>query len=332
MEERIIDDEYGRGVRLRKTKDGYVDVTDELAPETENAEGAESAESGEELAAEEISFEFPDFVEEEDEDLIGIDPAEAEKRRQEKAAAAAQRRAEYERYCAEGDEFLASGSFKAAALKYEKALKMDDNPKEASYGFWRAKTSDFTEPDVLVDEYADIGVETMEYDLGYETMLALKRDYGKVFQHRLEELSEEEKPLSEDVENKQTKRRSYLKDRFKKAAIYFGASAVPMLAALILAIVFGMKITSTPENTYVIPTIACAAAWVVFFIVFAVFTNKFINAFRMYKANEDLSATETGERLLTVRSYKALYEYFLSESAIDDETETDAEETTAEQE
>ena len=31
MEERIIDDEYGRGIRLKKTKDGYVDVTDELA-------------------------------------------------------------------------------------------------------------------------------------------------------------------------------------------------------------------------------------------------------------------------------------------------------------
>ena len=31
MEERMIDDEYGRGVRLKKTKDGYVDVTDEMA-------------------------------------------------------------------------------------------------------------------------------------------------------------------------------------------------------------------------------------------------------------------------------------------------------------
>ena len=28
MEERMIDDEYGRGIKLRKTKDGYVDVTD----------------------------------------------------------------------------------------------------------------------------------------------------------------------------------------------------------------------------------------------------------------------------------------------------------------
>ena len=38
MEERIIDDEYGRGVRLKKTKDGYVDVTDELTAEKEDDE------------------------------------------------------------------------------------------------------------------------------------------------------------------------------------------------------------------------------------------------------------------------------------------------------
>ena len=48
MEERIIDDEYGRGIRLKKTKDGFVDVTDELA-----------AEQGEEEQADEVSFEFP---------------------------------------------------------------------------------------------------------------------------------------------------------------------------------------------------------------------------------------------------------------------------------
>ena len=45
MEERIIDDEYGRGIRFRKTKDGYVDATDELAEEEkEFAEEKEVAE------------------------------------------------------------------------------------------------------------------------------------------------------------------------------------------------------------------------------------------------------------------------------------------------
>ena len=319
MEERIIDDEYGRGVRLRKTKDGYVDVTDELANDAANdAENGE--ENGEEMAAEEICFEFPDFVEEEDEDLIGLDPAEVERRRQEKAAEDARRRAEYERYCAEGDEFLQSGSFKAAALKYEKALKLDDNPKEASYGFCCAKTSNFTEPDELVNEYAEAGVETMEYEIGFDTMLALKRDFGDVFESRLQALTEEETPLAVEVEGKQAKRRTYLKDRFKKSAIGFAIAALPMLATLILAIVFGMKITSTPENTYVLPTIICGVAWVICFIVFAVFTNKFINAFRMYRANEDLSSSEAGERLVTIRNYKALYEYLLAGPAVEEET------------
>ena len=58
MEERIIDDEYGRGVRLKKTKDGYVDATDELA-KNENVEGEET-----ELLEDEIAFAFP--VEEEE--------------------------------------------------------------------------------------------------------------------------------------------------------------------------------------------------------------------------------------------------------------------------
>ena len=306
MEERIIDDEYGRGVRLRKTKDGYVDVTDELVDGQETEDGEES------VAAEEIAIEFPEFEEYEDEDLIGLDPAEVERRRQEKAAEAARIRAEYEQYCKEGDEFLAAESFKAAALKYEKAYKLDENPKEAALGLWRAKTENFTQPDVLMEEYAEIGVETMEYDLGWETLEVLKQEYGDIFRRRLAELTEEETPLAEEVETKQEKRRAYLKDRFKKATITFAVSAVPMLVALILAIVFGLKITSTPTNIYVMPTIVCSVAWVICFIIFAVCTNKFINAFRMCRSNEKLASTGAGMRLLTIRNYKTLCEFILS--------------------
>ena len=58
MEERIIDDEYGRGIRLRKTADGYMDVTDELA---------EKGEETEEANYDEISFEFPELDEDDEE-------------------------------------------------------------------------------------------------------------------------------------------------------------------------------------------------------------------------------------------------------------------------
>ena len=61
MEERMIDDEYGRGIRLKKTKDGYVDVTDELAEDSETLENEEGME--------EIAFEFP-MLEEDDEEFL----------------------------------------------------------------------------------------------------------------------------------------------------------------------------------------------------------------------------------------------------------------------
>lgn len=41
------------------------------------------------------------------------------------------------------------------------------------------------------------------------------------------------------------------------------------------------------------------------------FTNKFVNALRMNRANEDLSSTEDGEKLLKIRAYKELYEHFV---------------------
>ena len=95
MEERIIDDEYGRGIRLKKTKDGYVDATDELAEEAKLPESAEKdkaqpeglqealeaeaenvtdGEEGDAEAADEVLFEFP---EEDDEELAALSAEDA---------------------------------------------------------------------------------------------------------------------------------------------------------------------------------------------------------------------------------------------------------------
>ena len=144
MEERIIDDEYARGIRLKKTKDGYVDATDELAEkerraaeeleadeldataEEENEAAGETEEtlvldgldeSLEETAGEEVRFEFPD-LEEDDEDLVNLTPEEAIALRKQKEAEEAERKAAYKRLCEEGEELLVSGSFKAAELKF----------------------------------------------------------------------------------------------------------------------------------------------------------------------------------------------------------------------
>ncbi len=301
-EERIIDDEYGRGVKLRKTKDGFVDVTDE----------ALSGASEDEETGEEISFAFPITDEEEDdEDLVGLSPEEAAALRKQKAEAAERRRAEYEQFVNEGLALLDTNSFHAAELKFEKALPLDGEPTEASVGYWRAKTANFTNPDALMDEYVEAGIESLEYDLGYEAVEVIKKDYRAEIEKRYEELKAEEEPLFLEVSAKQEKRREILSARKKKDFVTFVATAIPTLVFIVLTVVFGLKNFSTPDDTYIPVTIAFAAIAVVAFVTFGAFTNKLLNTCRIYRANEKLTSTEEGERLRELMEYMELYEALL---------------------
>ncbi len=318
MEERIIDEEYGRGVRLKKTKDGYVDVTD--------AEVNVEAET-DEMDGEEAVFEFPTFaMGEDDEDLVGLTPEEAAELVKQKEEAAAKRKADYEHCCKEGDELLETGSFRAAELKFEKALALDEEATEASVGYWRAKTSNFTDPDVLISEYAKAGIESLEYDLGYQAAEILKKEYKGAFEKRVKEISDEEAPLAESVEEKQAARRVVLKDRVKRSTITFLTALIPTAALLVLTIVFGLGNFTTRENTFVLPTILCGVGFVIFFIAFIVFANKLINDLRMRAANEKLTSTEDGKRLVEIREYKDLYLALLKGAEENEKEEVEAEE------
>ncbi|MBQ9728410.1 MAG: hypothetical protein IJV85_02325 [Clostridia bacterium] len=307
MEERIIDDEYGRGIRLKKTKDGYVDATDELAEDVSEAETENAVETDE---ADEIDLKFPVFaMDEDDEELVGLSPEEALALIQKREREAAERKAEYEKICKEGEELLSLRSFHAAELKYEKALQLDGIATEASVGYWRAKTADFTEPDVLIEEYAEAGAESLEYDLGTEAVEKIRQKYSDVFKKRLEELTAEETPLAEELERKTTLRREILKGRRKGSFLRLAIAAVPLIAALVFTLVFGLKISSTRTNEYVLPTIIAGSVSFVLFIVNLIFANKYINDWRMYKANERKTSTEDGQRLETIGYYKELYEF-----------------------
>ncbi len=317
-EERIIDDEYGRGVKLRKTKDGYVDVTDEQLDSAPTTDGEMQEE-------EELTFAFPTQEQEDDEDLVGLSPEEAEELRRQKAEAVRRRREEYEQIVAEGNVLLEQNSFHAAELKFEKALLLDEPATEASVGYWRAKTENFTKPEVLIEEYVEPGIESLEYDLGYEATDVIKKEYREVFEQKYAELEAEEAPLAEIVEGKQAKRRKILKTRRRNAIVAFAVSAIPMLVCIVLTVLFGVKNFSTPDGKYIPLTIGFGAAAFVLFIVFAVFTNRLINAFRMYRKNETLTSTEDGERLFYIRERKELYgalkEVVAYEEVVEGETE-----------
>ena len=209
---------------------------------------------------------------------------------------------------------LDSGSYHAAELKFEKALEMDELATVASVGYWRAKTANFTDPDVLIGEYAATGIESLEYDLGLEATDIIKRDYKEVFKKRIAELEEEEKPLVERVEKVQERRRDVLSSRVQRACLAFVASAIPFIVGLILTIIYALKIPTVNDNTYVLPTAVLGGVTFLLLFVFIVFANRFLNGIRMYRRNERLSSTEEGERLLVIRAYKELYQDLLSQN------------------
>lgn len=295
MEERIIDDEYGRGVRMKKTEDGYVDVTDATLDTEEEGD--------------EIAFEFPVLeTDEDDEAIAGLTPEQAMEVIRKREEEARRRKEAYDTACSEGEALLAEGDFAGAEKTYERALKLDDEAEEASVGYWRAKTANFTNPDALVAEYADASIESLEFDLGYNATERIKTTYKAELEKRYLEICEEEAPLAVAVETKQTKRREILKARLSRATTAFVFATLPMATLLVLTIVFGAKMFSTPDNTYVLPTILLGVAFFVAFIVFMVFTNKWINVLRIRRANEKLTATEDGARLQKLRDYKTIYE------------------------
>ena len=339
MEERIVDDEIGRGIRLKKTKDGYVDVTDVLAPDTD-----EKMEEVEELtvvlpeldgeasedAEEEAAFAMPVMhAETDDEDLVDLSPEEAERVRREKADRLARRKEAYKNACAEGEQLLAMGSYRAAELVYEKALQFDEMATEASVGYWRAKTADFTDPDVLIEDYLEDGIEELESDLGFIAADIIKKNYRAAFEKRLQELSEQEAPLVKSVEEKQAARRQILSKRRIVTGVIFLGALLPFIVVLIATGIVGMKNFSTSDNSFVVPTIVLGCMSLVAFIGSLIAFNQFFNACRMYNMNEDLSSTEEGREILDIRQYRDIYEdllYVQPEEKEEETEETDGEE------
>lgn len=299
MEERILDEEIGRKIRIKKTQDGETDVVDDLSETDELVEGEE-----------EYTFELPEYTED-DEDLVGLSPEEAMALRKKKQQEAEAKRAEYERLLAEGEVLLAEGSYRSAELKFEKALMLDDVATEATVGYWRAKTENFSNPDALMDEYVEEGYDSLEYDLGRKAVEQIRIRFQEQLRRRYDELVEEETPLRAEFEEAQARRRAVLKPRRLKCGIGFGVSAVPFLVSLILTIVFGLRNFTVKDDSFILPTIIAGSVAVVSFIVFGVFTNRFINACRIYRTNERLSSTDEGAQLEEIEAYKSLYQQFI---------------------
>ena len=324
MEERIIDEEYGRGIRMKKTGDGNVDVTDALAPQTDDEGG------------EEALFEFPDLegLEEDDEELATLSPEEALALKKKRAEEAKKREEEYAALIKEGEKLLKEGEYAKAAETYEKAIPLVGDATVAAVGYWQAKTENYTLPDALAEEYSGEEIEEFYLDVGDEAAEKIKTGLMPEIERRKAALTAEKEPLEKEVMEKQAARRKVLKERLRSARFGFWATFVPTALFLVTAIVLALNINTRPDQLYLYMSIGFAAAFLLSFIVFCVASNKYYNARRMNRKNERLSSTETGKKYVEITAKLSFYDAFIKylptanekvDEEADEENEKDAE-------
>ena len=352
MEERIIDDEYGRSIRLKKTKDGYVDATDELsernkaqneenvASEMSDAEKSvieneieseiENEIDGEETqseAADEVIFEFP---EEDDEELAALsaeDAAALIKKREEERK---KREEKAETLCAEGEMLLekakgesgeeAETSYGAAAEKFDAALVETPCCKRAALGFWHAKTHCGETLQPLYNEWASYGYEEFSATFGEEAAKELRAEWGEKAEAEKTRLAQEIAPLKKDYEEKTEKRRVVLTERVYDTRKKFVPALSAEIALLVFTVIFAANIFSREDALFVWLTIAGGALFVIALPFFCLAASHFAHAVKLSRANEMKSSTEEGRKLAALEdALEFLSDMTSAESGVSEE-------------
>ncbi|MGN1053629.1 MAG: hypothetical protein ACI4SH_09610 [Candidatus Scatosoma sp.] len=318
MEERIIDDEYGRGIRLKKTKDGYVDATDELALEKDDGEtqqdGAVTAEAEADFAkeeesgtdregdetetADEVLFEFP---EEDDEELAALSAEDAAALIKKRGEERKKREDKAHALCEAGEALLNGAddeeTYKKAAEAFDEALCEMPSYARAALGFWRAKTCGGRNLQPLLDEWAAAGYDEFEATFGEECAKTLKEEWKDTLEAERTKREEAIAPMQKEFEEKTEKRRVILKERTYDARKKFIPLLSVEIALLVFAAVFAMNVFSRSDAVFVWLSAACGGAFVLALPFFCIAASRFFHASSLSHANEVKSSTKEGRAL-----------------------------------
>lgn len=289
MEERMLDEDENRGIRIKRTADG----------ETDAVEGLEGDEG-------EVAFEFP---EEYDETLAGMtqEQVEAELRRREKAREEAL--AACNKLIEEGNALLAEEKFDEAEEKFAQATAYDMDSQPAAEGLFTAATKNFTDSEHLFSDERAEDLERLEWG---------RKIVAEKFGDRLREeekiYREEAAALRPAVDENHDK----LRDAFAANKRYyliltcvalFCAVACAVATAIAADSILRMKDGTLPVTFTVIFGVLTFAS----ITVSAVFFARLIGANRLCRMNEEPDATADGARLTALDNRLRIISLILDE-------------------
>ncbi len=289
MEERIMDDEESRGIKLVHKPEGDDVVDAQLA-----------GEDGENY----------------DEDLVGLTPSQLEEALEKRKKEAERAQAEYEKLIKEGDEAYAAGEFEGAATLYRQAAVYREEAREKVF---EAVTEGFTKTNYF---YEEGGMDEF-YLCPPEMRSNIAGKLKPILEEEEKSCRAEAEPLREQVEAGIASRREAFAANKHYYFVRFLAVLSAFLMLLIGVAVAGSFILRTADAVPLIVTIVLGVLAVGVLGVLAVYCRKLYAAASLCRTNEKLSSTENGARLEALDTRLSILEALLDEVENDEAGETE---------
>ena len=286
MEERLVDKEDERLIRIKKKAEG-TDAEDVLAEEGEESE-------------DEVLVSLPeeDVEEEYDEDLVGLTATELKKEMQRRKKLEDEARAECDKLISSAEEALARGDYEQAETLFEQASCYPFADEKLAERLWTARTKNFTDTAAFYQmKYAE--EFSAESD---ETKRFVREQAGQTLKKERAELEKEEAELAPQVLEKQETRRQAFKENRKYYLLRLTVFAGLMVLFAIAAIVSAAYIVRTLSNLPIIFTGIFGGLTLISFVVALVFFVKYLGANKLCRMNDKLSSTEEGAHLVELRN------------------------------
>ncbi len=278
MEERILDKDESRGIRLKRTAEG----------ETDAVEGADGA------SEEEVTLTLPD--EEYDEDLVGLTPSQLKEELEKREKARQEAIRECKRLTEEGNAHLAAGDFAAAENAFGQAVVYDGEDPDAALGYFAAVTQNFTVTEPLyTEEHAQ---ELARLTVGHAPLLEKMGGALRAERDAYKQEADELRPIEE--EKRSVRRAAFAANRNHYTIFTCVSLFLTAIFAVVTAISFD-NILRTQSNLPLILSIVFGVLTFLALTVTAVFGVKLFGAVRLCAKNEKENATSDGKRLLLLK-------------------------------
>jgi hypothetical protein len=291
-EERLIDDDKDKKYTFRKNANGEEELV------------VNDGEVQEEEPAEEVAFEVPDTVEDDEEaavmtpEQLAAKKALAEKEKAEKAEKVA-------RLISSAKADIANGNFSTALEAVTAAEDIDEENGEIKglkLVIYTRNFTDFTQIEKAAEEADDVKKYTDKAQKA--EMLAVGE---KALAQKINELNHSIKKLDAENEQKKSERAVKFEADNKKSRIWFICGFVPFAIVLALAIWFSTIMFSSENGLYLVLTIVFGCLAVVGLVAVAFLARRLNITARRVRLNKKNTSTKLGRQLIAEQAKLAAF-------------------------